>query len=485
MGGQSADIGLIGLAVMGENLALNMERRGFHVAVYNRTSARVDEFIAGRGRGRKFIGARTLRELVQALRRPRLIMMMIKAGAPVDQQIDQLLPLLERGDILIDGGNSLYTDTMRRLERVEAAGMLYVGCGVSGGEEGALTGPSLMPGGSASAWPQIRPLLQAICARTPEGEPCAEWMGAGGAGHFVKMVHNGVEYGDMQLIGETYGVMKHVLQMSNAQMRDVFDEWNRGELDSYLIQITRDILGHVNERGEAVLDSILDAAGQKGSGKWTVIEALEQGAPLSLVGEAVFARSLSAAKEERVAVSKLLTPDVAAFSGEPQGLLDDLRQALYAAKIISYTQGFQLLRAAELRHGWGLDHSAVAQVWRAGCIIRSAFLADIRAAFQRDSQLVSLLFDDFFRNAVGVRQAAWRRAVSVAVSAGAPTPCLSSALAWFDSYRMARLPANLLQAQRDYFGAHTYERIDRPRGEYFHTDWTGRGGATTSGSYSA
>lgn len=484
MNTQLADIGVIGLAVMGENLALNMESRGFHVAVYNRTTERVDEFVNGRGRGKRFTPAHTVQELVAALKSPRKIMMMVKAGAPVDELIDQLLPLLEPGDILIDGGNSLFTDTMRRTRRVEDAGMLFVGCGVSGGEEGALTGPSLMPGGSPAAWPQIKPIFQAISARTPEGEPCADWMGENGAGHFVKMIHNGIEYGDMQLICETYDVMKRVLGMSNFEMRDVFAEWNRGELNSYLIEITRDILGFVSKSGEAVIDYILDAAGQKGTGRWTVKEALDEGIPLTLIGEAVFARSLSAAKEERVAAAKQLRPEIAPFTGDRRQTLDDLRQALYAAKIISYAQGYQLLRAAAANYRWNLNYGGIAQVWRGGCIIRSAFLGDIKRAFERNASLVNLLLDAFFRDAVVSRQVGWRNAIVVAVQSGIPVPCLSSALAYFDGYRAERLPANLLQAQRDYFGAHTYERVDQPRGKFFHTDWTGRGGATTSESYS-
>lgn len=479
-----ADIGMIGLAVMGENLALNMESRGFHVAVYNRTSARVDAFMDGRGKGRKFTGARTLEELVAALKAPRKIMMLVKAGSAVDELIGQLLPLLSPGDILIDGGNSQFTDTIRRTRQVEGNGMLYVGTGVSGGEEGALNGPSLMPGGSAAAWPHIKPIFQAICARTPEGEPCCDWMGENGAGHFVKMIHNGIEYGDMQLICETYDVMKRALRMNNDEMHRVFAEWNERELDSYLIEITRDILAFRTESGEATVDIILDAAGQKGTGKWTVVEALDEGIPLTLIGEAVFARSLSAARDERVAAAKQIRSDVAAFSGERRELIDDLRQALYASKIISYAQGYQLLRAAAKTYQWNLNYGGIALVWRGGCIIRSAFLADIKQAFDADPQLLNLLLTPFFKEAVVSRQAAWRRVIVAAVQAGIPVPCLGAALAYFDGYRSARLPANLLQAQRDYFGAHTYERVDQPRGKFFHTDWTGHGGATTSRSYS-
>ncbi|MFC4309016.1 decarboxylating NADP(+)-dependent phosphogluconate dehydrogenase [Steroidobacter flavus] len=485
MSTEFADVGLIGLAVMGENLALNMESRGFRVAVFNRTTSRVDDFIQGRAKGKRFIGAHDLKEFVGSLQKPRKIVMLVKAGAAVDQLIDQLLPLLEPGDILIDGGNSLFTDTIRRTKRVEESGMLFVGSGVSGGEEGALNGPSLMPGGSVAAWPHIKPIFQAIAARTPDGEPCCDWMGENGAGHFVKMVHNGIEYGDIQLIGETYDVMKRVLGMSNAEMHDVFAEWNSAELDSYLIEITRDILGFVDKNGEATVDKILDAAGQKGTGKWTVIEALDEGTPLTLISEAVFARALSAGKEERVQASKQLKPVVSEFKGERKQLIDDLRQALYASKIISYAQGYQLMRAAAKTYQWNLNYGGIALVWRAGCIIRSAFLGDIKKAFERDPQLVNLLLDPFFRDAVSTRQAGWRRAIVAAVQSGIPVPCMSAALSYFDGYRAERLPANLLQAQRDFFGAHTYERIDQPRGQFFHTDWTGHGGATTSRSYSA
>ncbi|MGH8238539.1 MAG: decarboxylating NADP(+)-dependent phosphogluconate dehydrogenase [Steroidobacteraceae bacterium] len=480
-----ADIGLIGLAVMGENFALNMESKGFRVAVYNRTVERVQAFIAGRGHGKKFVGARTPAELVAALQRPRKIMMLIKAGPAVDAVIDELLPLLDQGDILIDGGNSLFTDTIRRTRQVEGAGMLYVGSGISGGEEGALTGPSLMPGGSAAAWPHIKPIFQAACARTPEGEPCCDWMGEDGAGHFVKMVHNGIEYGDMQLIAETYDVMQRVLGMSNRQMHEVFAQWNAGELDSYLIEITRDILAYQSNEGEHILDVILDAAGQKGTGKWTVIEALQEGVPLTLIGEAVFARALSAMKEERVAAAKQLRYDGSGFTGDRGALVEDLRRALYASKIISYAQGYQLLRAAAQTYEWNLNYGGIALVWRGGCIIRSAFLGDIKKAFDRQPGLVNLLLDPFFRDAVTSRQVGWRRAIVAAVQSGVPVPCLGSALAYFDGYRSQRLPANLIQAQRDFFGAHTYERIDQPRGKFVHTNWTGHGGTTTSGSYKA
>ncbi len=479
----TADVGLIGLAVMGENLALNIESRGFSLCVYNRTAGRMQAFLQGRARGKRIIGAGGLEEFVAALARPRKIIMLVKAGAPVDALIERLQPLLAPGDILIDGGNSLYSDTIRRTHAAEAQGLLYVGAGVSGGEEGALRGPALMPGGSAAAWPHIRPIFQAICARTPAGEPCCDWMGADGAGHFVKMVHNGVEYGDMQLICETYDLMKRGLGMSNVAMHRTFAAWNEAELESYLVEITRDILGFRGENGEEVIDSILDAAGQKGTGKWTVGAALDDGVPLTLIGEAVFARCLSAAKAERVVAAKRLEAAVAPFTGDAGAFVDDLRQALYASKLISYTQGYQLLRAAAHSHGWQLNYGGIAQVWRGGCIIRSAFLDEIKQAFDRDPQLVNLLLDPFFAEAVQSRQAAWRRVVGTAVQLGIPVPCLSAALAYFDGYRSARLPANLLQAQRDYFGAHTYERVDRPRGEFHHTNWTGRGGETTSQTY--
>jgi len=478
-----ADIGLIGLAVMGENLALNMESKGFSVAVYNRTVSKVRDFVAGRGAGKRFTAADTLAAFAASLATPRKIVMLVKAGKAVDELIDQLVPYLQPGDILIDGGNSLYTDTVRRTRHVEGLGFLYVGSGVSGGEEGALLGPSLMPGGSAAAWPHIKPIFQAICARTPEGEPCCDWMGEDGAGHFVKMVHNGIEYGDMQLICETYDLMKRGLGLDNAQMHAVFAEWNKGPLDSYLIEITRDILGYRDAAGAPVIDLILDAAGQKGTGKWTVGAALDDGMPLTLIGEAVFARCLSALKSERVEAARLIRPELPAFQGDVAAFVEDLRQALYASKIISYAQGYQLLRAAASTHGWNLNFGGIALTWRGGCIIRSAFLADIKKAFDRNPALGNLLLDPFFNDIIRTHQAAWRRVVVAAVTLGIPVPCLSSALAYLDGYRADRLPANLLQAQRDYFGAHNYERVDRPRGEMFHTNWTGRGGTTTSQAY--
>ncbi|MFM1886543.1 MAG: 6-phosphogluconate dehydrogenase, NADP(+)-dependent, decarboxylating [Pseudomonadota bacterium] len=480
----SCDIGLVGLAVMGENLALNIESRGYTVAVHNRTVSRVHEFMAGRAAGKRFVGADTLAQFVAALALPRKIIMLVKAGKAVDELVDQLIPLLSPGDILIDGGNSLFTDSIRRTRHVESKGLLYVGSGVSGGEEGALRGPSMMPGGSPAAWPQIKPIFQAICARTPAGEPCCDWMGEDGAGHFVKMIHNGIEYGDMQVICETYDLMRRGLGLDNTAMADVFADWNAAELDSYLIQITADILRHVEADGTATVDVILDKAGQKGTGKWTVNAALDEGTPLTLIAESVFARCLSAAKDERVQAATVLDGSTRALPGGRDAWIADLRQALFAAKIVSYAQGYQLMRAAAQSHGWNLNFGGIALTWRGGCIIRSAFLGDIKQAFDRNPQLVNLLLDPFFGEALAQRQAAWRRVVAGAVAAGIPVPCLSSALAWWDGYRSARLPANLLQAQRDYFGAHQYERTDRPRGEFFHTDWTGHGGSTTSQAYS-
>ena len=478
-----SDIGLIGLAVMGENVALNIESKGFPISVFNRTVSKVNDFMNGRAKGKKFFGAHSLEEFVGSLKRPRKIILLVKAGAAVDEFIEHLLPLLEKGDIIIDGGNSHFTDTIRRTQYVEGKGLLYVGSGVSGGEEGALHGPSLMPGGSLAAWPHIKPIFQAICAKTPEGEPCCDWMGENGAGHFVKMVHNGIEYGDMQLICEIYDLMKRGVGLTSQEMHDTFTEWNKGELDSYLIEITADILGHKDEEGHEVLDVILDASGQKGTGKWTVNAALDDGMPLTLIGEAVFARCLSAIKEERVEAAQQIKPKVKKFTGDKQRFINDLRQALYAAKIISYAQGYQLMRAAAKTYKWNLNYGGIALVWRGGCIIRSKFLGDIKKAFKRNPGLVNLLLDKFFKKAVGSRQTAWRRVVVKAAQLGIPTPCLSSALAYFDGYRSDRLPANLLQAQRDYFGAHTYERVDKPRGQFFHTNWTGRGGATTSRAY--
>ncbi len=478
-----ADIGIVGLAVMGENLILNMESKGFTVAAYNRTTEKVDAFLAGRAKGKKIVGYRSVEELVAALQRPRKVMMMIKAGKAVDAFIEQILPHLEPGDILIDGGNSHFPDTTRRTAFVESKGLLYIGTGVSGGEEGALLGPSIMPGGSPAAWPHVKPIFQTIAAHTAEGEPCCDWVGENGAGHFVKMVHNGIEYGDMQLICETYQMMKDGLGLSNDAMHEVFARWNNGVLDSYLIEITRDILGYRDEEGAAVLDQILDTAGQKGTGKWTGIAALDLGQPLTLIGEAVFARCLSAIKDERVTAAQALAGPRTRFEGDADGLVADLEKALYASKIVSYAQGYQLMRAAAAEHGWKLNYGGIALMWRGGCIIRSVFLGRIKEAFDRDPNLVNLLLDPFFQAAVADAQDAWRRVVAAAVRLGIPMPATSSALAYYDGYRSERLPANLLQAQRDYFGAHTYERVDRPRGEFFHTNWTGRGGTTAASTY--
>ncbi len=478
-----ADIGLIGLAVMGENLVLNMESKGFTVAVFNRTVEKVDKFIAGRGAGKNFIGCQSIEELCANLERPRKVMMLVKAGAPVDAFIEQVVPFLEEGDIIIDGGNSHYPDTIRRTEYVESKGLLYIGTGVSGGEEGALLGPSIMPGGSPAAWDAVKPIFQKISAHTDEGEACCEWVGPNGAGHFVKMVHNGIEYGDMQMICETYQMMKEGLGMSNEAMHEVLAEWNTSELDSYLIEITRDILGYKAEDGEAVIDQILDTAGQKGTGKWTAVSALDLGQPLSLIGEAVFARCLSALKDERVAASKILSGPGTAFDGDQAAFLEDLKQALYASKIVSYAQGYQLMREAAKEYNWNLKNGEIALMWRGGCIIRSVFLGKIKEAFDTNPDLVNLLLDPFFTNAVENAQVSWRRVIMKSVELGIPMPAISAALAYYDGYRAERLPANLLQAQRDYFGAHTYERLDKPRGEFFHTNWTGRGGDTSASTY--
>ncbi len=481
----TSNVGLIGLAVMGENLILNMESKGFTVSCFNRTTQKVDDFVNGRAKGKNIVGCQSLEELVKSLERPRKIMMLVKAGGAVDALIDQLIPLLEPGDILIDGGNSHFPDTIRRTEYVESKGLLYIGTGVSGGEEGALLGPSMMPGGSPDAWPHVKELFQKVCAQTDEGEPCCDWVGENGAGHFVKMVHNGIEYGDMQMIAETYQMMKDGLGMSNEEMHAAFSEWQEGELNSYLIEITRDILGYRDEDGAATLDLILDTAGQKGTGKWTASAALDVGQPLTLIGEAVFARFLSALKDERMAASKELEGPAATFEGDRAALIADLRQALYASKIVSYAQGYQLMRAAAEQHNWNLNYGGIALMWRGGCIIRSVFLGDIKVAFDKNPDLVNLLLDPFFRDAVSKAAPAWRRVVVEAARLGIPMPATAAALAYFDGYRTARLPANLLQAQRDYFGAHTYERVDKPRGEFFHTNWTGRGGTTAASTYTA
>jgi len=478
-----ATIGLIGLAVMGENLVLNLESKGFSVAVYNRSIDKVDSFIAGRAKGKQIIGTHSLRQLVEALQTPRKVMMMVKAGQAVDDTIETLLPLLDKGDIIIDGGNSNYEDSQRRMAYVENQGLWYIGTGVSGGEEGALKGPSIMPGGSVEAWEQVKPILQSISAHV-DGIPCCDWIGSGGAGHFVKMVHNGIEYGDMQLIGEVYDLMRRLLKLSNDEMQAVFSEWNKGELDSYLIEITRDILGYREEDGSALLDKILDTAGQKGTGKWTGISALHAGVPLTLIVESVFARSVSSQKEERVAASKVFNFNPSAPVADRKDFIEALRSALYAAKIISYAQGFSLIKTAGEENKWNLNLGGIALLWRGGCIIRSAFLDKISQAFSKDPSLKNLILDPYFSRILTETQQQLREVVAAAALNGVPTPSLGAALSWFDSYRTENLPANLLQAQRDYFGAHTYERVDSPRGQFFHTNWTGRGGNTASTTYS-
>ena len=479
---KKADIGLIGLAVMGENLAMNIESKGFTVAVWNRSTEKVDAFLAGRAAGKNFIGCHSPEELVAALKKPRKIFMMVRAGAAVDALIDRLLPLLDEGDILIDGGNSHFPDTVRRTAQVESRGCLYIGCGVSGGEEGALKGPSMMPGGSPAAWPHVKPVFQAICARVEDGSPCCDWVGENGAGHFVKMVHNGIEYGDMQLICEAYQLMRDGLGMTSEEMSGVFADWNRTELDSYLIQITADILGY-RENGEVTVEKILDRAGQKGTGKWTSAAALDEGIPLTLISEAVFARCLSAQKDERVRAAALYDRLVPVIQGDHAEILENLRKALYASKIVSYAQGYALMRAAAQSNGWNLNYGGIALMWRGGCIIRSRFLGRIKEAFDRDPTLENLLLDPYFCDTMKALIPAWRETVALAVRAGIPMPAFSSALSWFDGYTCANLPANLLQAQRDYFGAHTYERTDAERGKFFHTDWTGHGGDTASSGY--
>ncbi len=478
-----SDIGLVGLAVMGENLVLNMESKGFHVSVYNRTVEKVENFMNGRGKGKKIFGAKSIQEFVASLKRPRKVMLMVKAGKPVDDFIEQFIPFLEPGDIIIDGGNSHFPDTNRRTKYVESKGLLYIGTGVSGGEEGALLGPSIMPGGSPAAWPSVKPVFQAIAAKVADGSPCCDWVGENGAGHFVKMVHNGIEYGDMQLICEAYQIMKDLLGMTADEMHEVFKEWNKGELDSYLVEITRDILGVKDVDGKPLVDKILDTAGQKGTGKWTGVAALDLGIPLTLIGEAVFSRCLSAMKDERVEASKVLKGPKANFTGDRKAFINDIKNALYASKLISYAQGYQLMRAAGAEYGWKLNYGGIALMWRGGCIIRSVFLGKIKEAFDKNPELPNLLLDPFFREVVGNAQDGWRRVVASAVTNGISVPAMCTALNYFDGYRSSRLPANLLQAQRDYFGAHTYERTDRPRGEFFHTNWTGRGGDTASTTY--
>ena len=477
-----ADIGLIGLAVMGENLVLNMESKGFTVAVFNRTTSKVTDFINGRAKGKNIIGTYSIEELCASLSKPRKVMLMVKAGQPVDDFIEKLLPHLEEGDVIIDGGNSHFPDTARRCKYVESKGLLYIGTGVSGGEEGALNGPSMMPGGSPAAWPIVKPILQSICAHVGD-DPCCDWVGEGGAGHFVKMVHNGIEYGDMQLICEAYQLMRDVLGMSADEMHEVFAEYNKTELDSYLIEITRDILAYKDTDGAPIVDKILDTAGQKGTGKWTGIAALDEGIPLTLIGEAVFARCLSAMKEERVNASKVFPHEKPVFEGDKKAFIEDIRKALYAAKIISYAQGYTLMRSAAKTYGWKLNYGGIALMWRGGCIIRSVFLGKIKEAFDKNPELSNLLLDPYFEETIKTLIPAWRNVAATAVRCGVPVPAMCSALNYFDGYTTENLPANLLQAQRDYFGAHTYERVDQPRGEFFHTNWTGHGGDVSATQY--
>jgi 6-phosphogluconate dehydrogenase len=488
----TCDIGLIGLAVMGQNLVLNMNDHGFKVAVFNRTTSKVDEFLAEEAKGTEIVGTHSIEELCSVLKTPRRVMIMVKAGDVVDQTIAQIVPYLEKGDIIIDGGNSLYTDSNRRTKDLAAQGILFIGTGVSGGEEGARFGPSIMPGGNQDAWPHVKDIFQAIAAKVEDGTPCCDWVGEAGAGHYVKMVHNGIEYGDMQLIGEAYQLLKDGLGLTPEEFAGIFAEWNKGELDSFLIDITTTIFAKKDEDGAPMIDKILDTAGQKGTGKWTAIAALDLGMPVTLIGEAVFARCLSALKEERVAASKVLQgpetsgPEAVTIPAEHRTeFIEEVRRALYCSKMISYAQGYMLLRAAEKEQGWSLNMGGVALMWRGGCIIRSVFLGDIKKAFDKNPKLENLLMDDFFSSALNKYQASWRKAVVHAIQLGVPTPAFSTALAFYDGYRTERLPANLLQAQRDFFGAHTYERVDKPRGQFFHTNWTGRGGRVASSSYNA
>src|SRR5437016_6051456 len=480
-----ADIALIGLAVMGQNLILNMNDHGFKVVAFNRTVSKVDDFLNNEAKGTNVIGAHSIEEMVGLLKKPRRVMLMVKAGQAVDEFIEHLLPHLEPGDIIIDGGNSLFEDTTRRTKYVESKGLLYIGTGVSGGEEGARHGPSIMPGGSPAAWPHVKDIFQKIAAKVEDGSPCCDWVGENGAGHYVKMVHNGIEYGDMELISEAYNLMKTGLGKSADEMHQIFAEWNKTELDSYLIEITRDILAYKDTDGQPLVDKILDTAGQKGTGKWTVISSQDLGIPITLIAEAVYARSISALKDERVAASKRLKGPKPLIKGDHKKFVEDIRLALYASKIISYAQGYMLMRAAAQEQKWNLNYGGVALMWRGGCIIRSVFLGKIKDAFEKNQKLTNLLLDPFFRKAIKQSQRSWRNIVAIAAKKGIPVPAFSTALAFYDAYRSERLPANLLQAQRDYFGAHTYERIDQPRGQFFHTNWTGHGGTTASGSYTA
>lgn len=480
-----ADIGLIGLAVMGQNLVMNMNDHGYTVTVFNRTVAKVDEFLAKAAKGSKVIGAHSLKDFFKNLKRPRKVMFMVKAGAPVDDLIEECLPFLEKGDIVIDGGNSHYPDTERRYQALKDKGILFMGTGISGGEEGARNGPSIMPGGNKDAWPHVKPIFQAIAAKADNGESCCDWVGDGGAGHYVKMVHNGIEYGDMQVICEAYQLLSSLLGFGADKLQDIFTKWNKTELDSYLIEITSQIFAYKDNNGKPLVENILDVAGQKGTGKWTGISALEQGMPVTLIGEAVFARCLSSLKDQRVKLSKLYSGKVPQFDGNKEQMIEDIKSALYASKIISYAQGFMLMRAAANEMKWTLNYGAIAMMWRGGCIIRSKFLGKIKAAYDKDPNIESLLFNDFFKQEITKSEKGWRNTVATAAMEGIPTPCFSTALTFFDGYRCARLPANLLQAQRDFFGAHTYERVDQPRGKFFHTNWTGTGGDVSSSTYVA
>ncbi|PCI77797.1 phosphogluconate dehydrogenase (NADP(+)-dependent, decarboxylating) [Candidatus Aerophobetes bacterium] len=484
MSEQVADIGLIGLAVMGQNLVLNMNDNGYKVVVFNRTVAKVDAFLEGAAKGTEVIGAHSLEEFIKTLKRPRKVMLMIRAGSSVDDMIEECLPYLEKGDIIIDGGNSHFPDTQRRYEMLESKGMHFLGAGVSGGEEGARHGPSIMPGGSIEAWKELKPLLQAIAAKSDDGEPCCDWVGEGGAGHYVKMVHNGIEYGDMQIICESYDLLRSKLKLSPAQLSDIFHEWNQGDLSSYLIEITSNVFKFLDEDKTPLVDKILDVAMQKGTGKWTATSALDLGIPVTLIGEAVFARCLSSLKEQRQVVAKIFPESEKEFSGDAKQLISDIKDALYASKIISYVQGFMLLKSAAAEMKWDLNYGGIALMWRGGCIIRSAFLGEIKKAFESNPNLENLLMVKFFEDAIKKAEAGWRRVLSHSAEFGIPTPCFSTALSFFDGFRRERLPANLLQGLRDYFGAHTYERIDKKRGEYFHTNWTGTGGSTSSSTYS-
>ncbi|AEU35008.1 decarboxylating NADP(+)-dependent phosphogluconate dehydrogenase [Granulicella mallensis] len=487
MASANCDIGLIGLAVMGQNLVLNMNDHGYKVAVFNRTTSKVDEFLADEAKGTQVEGAHSIEELCSKLKSPRRVMIMVKAGDVVDQTIASIVPHLEKGDIIIDGGNSLFTDSNRRTKELAEKGLHYIGTGVSGGEEGARFGPSIMPGGDPAAWPAVKEIFQAIAAKVEDGTPCCDWVGEGGAGHYVKMVHNGIEYGDMQLIGEAYQLLKDGLGLTADQFAEIFTEWNKGELDSFLIEISAIIFGKKDEDGQPLVDKILDTAGQKGTGKWTAISALDLGMPVTLIGESVFARCLSAIKDERVEASKILSGPAAAgkFTGDRKEFIENVRRALYCSKMISYAQGYMLLREAGKEQGWNLNMGGVALMWRGGCIIRSQFLGKIKDAYDKNPKLENLLMDDFFSGVLNKYQESWRKALVAAIELGIPTPAFSTALAFYDGYRTARLPANLLQAQRDFFGAHTYERTDKPRGEFFHTNWTGRGGRVSSSTYNA